>query len=147
MKMYKAEIQGLGQNEFVQAGVWLTEEELNEVVERQYDESKNDKIMRAGGRFFRPKDFRGVIEEKTLKELAESGSPLFDSKLIESLAKAGYLSEVKKVCPSGYRTFVDKLVESGKYRLDSGEQRKEIGEKENPEGLARLEEMKRKRLG
>lgn len=127
-KMYKAEIQGLGQNQFVPAGVWLTQEELDLVLERQYDDTKCGKVVNLGGKFFRPQDFRGVIETKKLPELLQDNGPLVDSDLLESLAKSGHLGEVVKNCPVGYKKFVDGLVESGKYLLSEGnEQVRRIG--------------------
>ena len=138
VKMYKAEIQGLGKNPFVSAGVWLTRKELDSILERQYDDTVSDKVVNLGGRYFKPKDFRGVVEEKELAELARSGSPLFDSKLIESLAKMGYLGEIVKNCPTGYRRFVSELVESGRYKIESGEPTNKVNQKK----LEKLNKMK-----
>lgn len=144
IRMYKADIKGLGQNEFVPAGVWLTKKELDIVLERQYDDKKRNRVVHLGGRYFKPEDFRGVIDEKELSDLAKSGSPLFDSRLIESLAEQGYLAEIDKNCPDGYRIFVNKLVRSGQYQLKEGNEKTEI----NFEGKNRLEKLKQKfRLG
>jgi len=134
-QMVKAKIKGLGQNEFVEPGVWLTEEELDIVLERQFDDNYCDKIVHLGGKYFKPRDFDGVIGEMSLSELAKTGSPLFDSKLIESLAKSGHLKEIADNCPPGYRTYVAKLVESGRYKLEGGEQH-------DTEGLKKLEDLK-----
>ena len=95
--MYKAKIKGIGFNEFGESGVWLTKEELDLIVERQYDEKLHNKVVNVGGKFFKPEDFDGVLQEKTLKELIESGSPLVDSALLEFLAKLGYLEELSQI--------------------------------------------------
>ncbi len=142
-KMYKAKIKGIGFNEFVESGVWLTKEELDLVVERQYDEKLHNKIVNLGGKFFKPEDFDGVLQEKTLKELIKSGSPLVDSALLESLAKSGYLGELSQIDCGGYNGFVKKLVDSGQYKLEKGkkEKLKEI----NQEGLKKLEILKKEK--
>lgn len=137
VKMYKAKIRGVGFNEFVEPGVWLTKDELDLVVERQYNEKLCSKVVNLGGKYFKPEDFECVIQEKTLRELLKSDSPLVDSALLESLAKAGYLGEVIENCPPGYRKFVNRLAESGQYKISSGEE-----EKTNLEGLERLKKLK-----
>ena len=139
VKMFKIRIKGLKNNAFVEPGVWVTEKELNLLMDRQYDEKMFDKVINLGGRFFKPRDFEGVIEEKTLSELCKDGSPLFDGKSIESLAKAGYLGEIVENCPLGYRQLVDKLVASGQYQLESGEE-------EKVESSNQISEMKAKLL-
>lgn len=143
-KVYKVEIKGMGNNEFVPPGVWLTRDELDRLLEQQYDNDMCDRVVCLGGKYFRPRDFRNVIEVKELAEVLESDSPLVDSEFIESLAVNGYLEEVVDNCPVGYKNFVQKLVESGKYQLGTGDKRSQI----NYEGIKKFEEMKKQhRLG
>ena len=140
-KMFKAKIQGLKNSDFVESGVWLTEEELELVLQRQYDDNKCDKIVHLGGTYFKPQDFRGVMDEKSLRELAQTDSPLFNSRLIESLAKSGHLGELVEIAPRGYNKLISNLVNSGKYQISSGGQ-------VNKDGLDKLNAMKAKhRIG
>ena len=139
VKMFKVKIKGLGKNIFGDAGVWLTEKELGILIDRQYDEKMSNKVVNMGGKFFRPDDFCGVLEESILDRVIESGSPLVDSSLLESLAKAGYLEELSKIDCRGYNRFVQKLVASGQYALESGEDKKSEA---NIEGLKKLQELK-----
>lgn len=143
MRMYKARIRGMT-NEYVEPGVWLTKEELDLVIERQYDEKLHNKVVNLGGKFFKPDDFEGVIRERELSELIEMSSPLVDKALLESLAKSGHLAELVKLDCRGYNKFVRQLAESGQYKIESGE--KEGKPKRiNQEGLKRLEAIKREK--
>ncbi len=150
MKLTRILFKGMGKNQFGRPeGIWITEEQVNELVRRQYDPDRADKPMRMGGKWIIPKNFLGEDLEcgkRELRDLMES-STTFDTSDMEGLAEAGYLEEMKKVCPPSWQRFVNKLEMSGKYRLESGNSSEEKLE-DNREGKKRLEDLKSKfRLG
>lgn len=125
MKLTRALFKGWGVNQFgCPEGIWVTEEQVNELVRRQYDPDRADKPMRMGGKWVIPKNFLGEDSQagkRELKELMES-STTFGSDDIRGLAEAGYLDEIQKNLAGGWSKFVGELVASGKYQLPSGEQ-------------------------
>lgn len=98
-------------------GIWLTKEQLDFVTRIQYDENDRDKPVKMGGRWFPPSAFVTVLDERELKDIIKYSTTM-SSSLLESLAEEGYLAEVKQACVgTGYAGFVDKLVDSGKYKM------------------------------
>ena len=149
MRLTRILFKGMGVNQFGRPeGVWITEEQVNELVRRQYDPDRCDKPMRLGGKWVIPKNFLGEDLQAGKRELVElvESSATFCKSDIEGLAEAGYLGELKKIDCRGYKRFVDELADSGQYKLESGENdnRNEI----NQGGVNRLAELKRQhRLG
>lgn len=146
MKLTRVLFKGWGVNQSERPeGVWITEEQLNELVRRQYDPDRCDKPMRLGGKWVYPKNFLGEDKEagkRELKDLTESSSTFCSDDII-GLAEAGYLGELSQINCGGYNGFVKKLVESGQYKLGSG--REENIEKINQEGLKRLKALKQEK--
>lgn len=139
MRLYKVKLKGMGMNEFGPDGVWVTKEKLDEIVEAQYDANLCNRVAKYGGKYFPPSAFETVLEERELKDIVES-SVSMNKDLLESLAEEGYLPEVKKAClGTGYSGFVDRLVDSGKYKMIEANN----DPSPNQANLKRLEEMKK----
>ena len=149
MKLTRILFKGWGENQFGRPdGLWLANEQVEELVRRMYDPELCDKPIKLGGRWVAPKNFLGEDKEagqRELKDLMES-SATFGSRDIEGLAEAGYLAEVKRASVgTGFNGFVNKLVASGKYQLESGDSSEEL--EINEDGRKRLDDLKRKMLG
>lgn len=139
MRLFKIKLKGMGMNEFGPDGVWLTKEQLDFVTKIQYDDNDKNKAVKMGGRYFPPSAFETVLEERELKDIVKS-SVSMSTALLESLAEEGYLPEVKKAClGTGYSGFVDKLVDSGKYKMLESSNEPHT----NSENIKRIEQLKR----
>ena len=150
MKLTRILFKGWGENQFGRPdGLWLTDKQIEGLVRQQYDPELRDRPIKLGGRWVAPRNFLGEDKEagkRELKDLMES-SATFNSRDIEGLAEAGYLAEVRKAAMgTGFSAFVDKLIASGEYQLDSGKTQGEL-EEVNEEGLRRLDDLKKKMLG
>lgn len=145
MKLTKILFKGWGVNQFDRPnGIWVTDEQINELVRRQYDPDRCDKPMRLGGKWVYPKNFIGEDRDARKTELEDlvNDSSTFNSDNILGLAEAGYLQELLEIDCGGYSNFVNKLAESGQYKLEGGSKKQIEGN--NSEGLKQLEDLKNK---
>ena len=133
----RATIKGLGKDENgIQQYVWLTQQQADELSERQYDTELCRRLVKYGDRRFKPIDVESM-EDLPLTEEMIKYSANFRGYVLEALMEEGQLpNNLQKVAlESGYR----QLITKAKQNLPMGQEPKLI---ENPEGLKRLAELK-----
>lgn len=135
--VYKMPIKGLKNDDNgIPQYIWLTEKQVDDLMERQYDPELSDKCLKYGKVLVRPSDVISPAQPVALTEDLIKNNASFRGYVLGALMDEGLLPEkLQKVAiQSGY----SRLISEKREQLGQGDEVKQV----NEQGKKRLEELK-----